>query len=100
LLAWSLAWPSHPDLVSVLVAVVSLIGSVFALPLPACYELWEHLPLPAGTRIVLGEPRVDGVVERVRLAAARAGLVPTLSCTWHSIGISASDPLFTYVICE
>jgi hypothetical protein len=36
------------------------------------------LPLPVGARIELGEPRVDGVVERVRLAAARAGLVPTL----------------------
>jgi hypothetical protein len=42
--------------------------------------LWINgvLPLPAGARIELREPRVEGVVERVRLAAARAGLMPTL----------------------
>ena len=36
------------------------------------------LPLPEGTRIELAEPRADGVVTRVRLAAARPGMTPTL----------------------
>lgn len=36
------------------------------------------LALPVGARIELGEPRADGVVERVRLVAARPGLVPML----------------------
>jgi hypothetical protein len=34
--------------------------------------------LPAGTRIELGESRVDGVVERVRLVAARPDLGSTM----------------------
>ncbi len=36
------------------------------------------LPLPVGARIELAEPRADGVVTRVRLAAARPGMTPTL----------------------
>jgi hypothetical protein len=36
------------------------------------------LSLPVGARIELAEPRADGVVTRVRLAAARPGMTPTL----------------------
>jgi len=36
------------------------------------------LPLPEGARIELAAPRADGVVTRVRLAAARPGVTPVL----------------------